>query len=193
MMPKAGSLRQPIRIWKVAQDLIHGTLTQYNADGQVTETYQVVGMAIELTGSDGDIQATLTNSGTPVTTTTMSYDGAGRECSSQDENGLQTQTIYDNCGRVIRTQEQTGVDQNNQPIFLDTDTVYDDKGRVWLTTDAYVDGSSDPIYATKTVYDDLGREVSQHPLERRADQHHGRGDGFDQFGNPVVGNPNRLR
>jgi YD repeat-containing protein len=145
-------------------DPIHGTVTMYDADGNVIETDQVSGLVITLTGSGASMASVLTSAGTTVGSTTTQYDGAGREVSSTDENGLQTQTIYDVNGNVIRTRRKS-VDQNGNLVWLDTGTVYDNLGRVYVTTDEYIEGSSNPIYATLTQYDPLGREIKSIRLQ----------------------------
>ena len=43
-----------------------------------------------------------------ISTTSTSYDSAGRAYGSTDENGLQSQTIYGISGNVIQTHEQAG-------------------------------------------------------------------------------------
>ncbi len=136
---------------------ITGTLTTYDALGDVIETQSVSGMVITLAGSGNEITSTLTSPGTVITSSASTYDDQGREISSTDQYGHQTITTYDTDGRVIDSRTQS-VDQNGQTVWLVTQTVYNAQGQVELTTDQYQEGSSQ-FDATETIYDSLGRTV----------------------------------
>ncbi len=143
---------------------ITGTLTSYDALGDETDTQSVTGMVITLTGSGSQISSVLTSPGTVVTTSTAQYDDLGRETSSTDQYGHQTLTTYDTVGRVVDSRTQS-VDQNGQTVWLVTQTVYNAQGQVELTTDQFQEGSSQPIDATETIYDSLGRAVQSIRLQ----------------------------
>ena len=83
---------------------------------------------------------------------------AGRVTVSVDTFGRATRTAYNRFGEVVETRRQSR-DSGGQPVWLVSRTVYDSQGRVTLQTDQNLEGTSDPVYGTQTVYDNLGRAV----------------------------------
>ena len=137
---------------------VTGTLTTYDALGDVTETQAVTGIQITVTGSGSNAETVLTSPGTVVTTSTTQYDNQGDEISSTDQFGHQTLTINDHDGRVVDSRTQS-VDQNGNVVWLVTQTVYNSARPGRAPTDQYQVGSSQPIDATETLYDSLGNAV----------------------------------
>jgi len=144
--------------------LVTGTLTTYDALGDVTQTQAVTGIEITVTGSGANLETVLTSPGTVVTTTTTQYDDQGNEISSVNQYGLESMTVYDNDGRTVDSLQQS-VDQNGNVVWLASQTVYNARGQIELMTDPYQVGSSSPIDATETIYDSLGRAVQTIELQ----------------------------
>src|SRR5262249_29726530 len=59
-------------------------------------------------------------------------------------------------GRTTQVRTKSA-NADGTPAWLISRTVYDRYGRESVVTDQYVDGSTDPVFATRTVYDALGR------------------------------------
>jgi RHS repeat-associated protein len=137
---------------------ITGTVTTYDGLGDVTQTQSVSGIQITITGGGGNVHSVLTAPGTVLTASTTQYDNQGRELSSTDQYGHETLTTYDQLGRVVDSRTQS-VDQNGNVVWLVARTVYNAQGQVELATDQYQEGSSTPVNATETIYDQLGRAV----------------------------------
>ncbi|NLE37441.1 MAG: RHS repeat protein, partial [Pirellulaceae bacterium] len=102
--------------------------------------------------------------GAIVSSSQTEYDNAGRVTVSTDQFGRQTHTAYNLFGETIETRTES-VDAAGQPVWLVSRTVYDSYGRVELSTDRYVEGNSDPVLATRTIYDEKGRAVKKLRLE----------------------------
>ena len=137
---------------------ITGTLTTYDALGDVTQTQSVTGMEITLTGSGSQMSSVLTSPGTVVTTTSTTYDDQGRPISSTDQYGHETISTYDDDGRVVDTRTQS-VDQNGNVVWLVSQTAYNAQGEVALSTDQYIAGSDQPVEGIEPFYDSLGRTI----------------------------------
>jgi RHS repeat-associated protein len=137
-------------------DPIYGTVNVYDDAGRQTATERHKGVVVNLVGTGAQMQTVTASTGTLVTATSVTLDNAGRILTSTDSNNLVTTTTYNNTGEPIQTRAQS-VDANGQTAWLLKRTVYDELGRSVFVTDPYVEGSSDPVYATRTVYDDLGR------------------------------------
>src|SRR5690606_25081605 len=90
-------------------------------------------------------------------------DTAGRVTSSTDIHGLETQRTYNEFGELVQTRMETR-DENNQTAWLITRTVYDKFGRAALSTDRYIEGTTNPIQASATEFDDFGRAVNSYRL-----------------------------
>jgi YD repeat-containing protein len=135
---------------------VYGTRTSYDDAGRGTSSERLKGVVIGITGSGANLQSVVTTAGTAVSATTTSYDNAGRVILSTDSYGLQTRTSYTHTGEVVETRTQS-LDENGQAVWLVRRTVYDELGRPVVQTDPYVEGSTSPVYATRTDYDDKGR------------------------------------
>jgi RHS repeat-associated protein len=144
------------------QAAITGTRSTYDAWDRVVKTERIRDFSIDIINR-GDPNATSSfndmNSGFRITSmTSTQYDNTGRVEFSTDANGLMTSYTYNRFGESIETRSQT-YDETGVLVELVTRTVYDEFGRAVVTTDPFVvgDGNSDPIFASQTVFDDLGR------------------------------------
>ena len=142
-----------------------GTLTTYDDAGRVIQTRRVTGLKIGLIGSGATQSAVLNDPGTVISSSGTTYDEAGRVTESTDSYGLRTQTTYNAFGEVTQTRREVPNSAGTDAVWLVSRTVYDDFGRVTLTTDQYLEGGADPVFATLTQYDTLGRAHKSTRLE----------------------------
>jgi RHS repeat-associated protein/uncharacterized repeat protein (TIGR01451 family) len=96
-------------------------------------------------------------------TTLTQYDALGRPVRTTDPFGLVTETTYDSRGLVIQTRSESR-DQNGNVAWLITRTVYDAEGRPWVVGDQFVEGTTDPVFATRYTYDADGQTIKTERL-----------------------------
>ena len=145
---------------------ITGSQSIYNPAGQMTDSKQLRGVDVQISGTVGNLSSALTNTPTVVSTSTTTYDANGRTTQSIDSFGKLSQTQYDNRGNVVESRSQT-IDQSGVPLWMVTRTVFDSRGRTVLSTDPYTvpvgtaQGTlnSPSVYASKTEYDSRGRTL----------------------------------
>jgi RHS repeat-associated protein len=104
---------------------------------------------------EGRVTGTTTTTPEGTTSTSTTYDAAGRVVQTTDQLNNTTVTVYDPAGRVIQTQSPDGTV---------TDTVYDAQGRAQYTDSPHPAGQATD--GTETFYDADGRVVA---TERLAD------------------------
>lgn len=96
----------------------------------------------------GDVKITETRYSDERKLGATSYNALGKVATTTDQYGGVTTNYYDIRGQLVRTLYADGTG---------TRSVYDVMGRAILVTDRFKSGQSDPINATRTVYDALGR------------------------------------
>jgi len=146
-----------------------GTHTIYDQNGNVVGTERLANVVITVTTNSGVSTSTLTSVGAVLSSTSTSYDAAGRVKQSVDATGLITNSIFDNFGNLIET------DQIVNGVTRRTMSTYNLLGQVTSTTDALVHKTQYQYNAegavTKTTfadttsitdtYDTLGRKVAE--------------------------------
>ena len=80
------------------------------------------------------------------------YNNAGWIISSIGTYNLETGYTYNVFGETPQTRREL-VDGR----WMVSERVYDSQGRVIFSTDSHVEGTTDPIYGTRTIYDSQGR------------------------------------
>ena len=137
-------------------DPISGSITTYDAAGQVTTSRQVEGIVINVAGNSAFRTTVLAAEGTTVYESSTEYDNVGRVVETTDNYGLKSKTIYNQFGEVVESRRQA-IDENDNTVWLVNRTLYNDQGQVEYQTDTYQEGSGDTVYGTRTIYDDQGR------------------------------------
>ncbi|MCX5658323.1 MAG: hypothetical protein NTW19_01205 [Planctomycetota bacterium] len=151
------------------EDPILASVTAYDPLGRTKELHRVSGVVVTLTGS-GDIKESAVDpahEGTliPLSSSgSITYDAAGRVVESTDAFGTVSQTVYDAVGQVIESRRQSR-DENDDLVWVVSNTVYDRFGRAYLSTQPHVEGSSDPVLGSRTLYDSQGRAYSTQTLQ----------------------------
>ncbi|MDR0610384.1 MAG: hypothetical protein LBG58_09765, partial [Planctomycetaceae bacterium] len=130
---------------------INGSHTEYDGDGRSIRSEQLFGLVIEI-GANG--QSFVKSIGTVLSSSSTVYNSAGWVLSSTDSYGLVTQYTYNVFGETTQTRRQL-----IGGGWIVSETIYDSQGRVIFSTDSHLEGSSNPVYGTKSLYDDKGRSV----------------------------------
>jgi len=105
---------------------VAGTHTSYNADGTVASTERHTNVVLTLQTTGGTSTVVLTSPGTLYSSTSSTYDAAGRFATSTDARGYTTSYLYDGDSHLINT------------VFADgtsSSTKYDASGRKTSATD----------------------------------------------------------
>jgi YD repeat-containing protein len=130
---------------------INGSHTEYDKDGRSIRNEQLLGLIIDL---DSNGRSFVRSIGEVISSSSTEYNNAGWVVSSIDSNGLRTEYIYNVFGETTRTRRELIGGE-----WLVSETVYDSQGRVVFSTDSHLEGSTDPVYGTKSIYDSKGRSV----------------------------------
>jgi RHS repeat-associated protein len=130
---------------------IDGSHTEYDGDGRSIRNEQLLGLVIEL---DSNGRSFVKSSGTVISSSSTEYNSAGWVLSSTDSNGLKTEYVYNVFGETTQTRREL-----IGGGWIVSETVYDSQGRVVFSTDSHVEGSTDPVYGTKSLYDSKGRSI----------------------------------
>jgi RHS repeat-associated protein len=101
---------------------------------------------------------------TPTGTTGTDYNGLGQVIRTTDRFGLVTETTYNKRGLPIQTRSESR-DRNGNVAWLVTRIVYDGNGRVSVSTAPYVEGSTEPVWGTRSSYDGDDRLKSSERLK----------------------------
>ena len=103
---------------------------------------------------DGKIQrkSHVKSTGIVLSSSATVYNNTGWIISSIDTYNLETGYTYNVFGETTQTRREL-VDGR----WMVSERVYDSQGRVVFSTDSHVEGSTDPIYGTQTIYDAQGR------------------------------------
>jgi len=150
--------------------------TSYNADGTIAKTWQT------LTDIDGNTRQITTlfeydNLGQQTSTTQVLQGGvlaseeveynAHGEIVTKGLNGtIQEYYQYDNSGRIIRTNEETGIDRaflydlSGQATAEISSTEFDLSDDTYASS-AYIASLTDGVQRRESVFDNLGRVVEQ--------------------------------
>ncbi|MCR9202079.1 MAG: putative Ig domain-containing protein [Planctomycetaceae bacterium] len=103
---------------------------------------------------------------------TTNYNLLGQVNFTVDDNGLRSESVYDERGLVIQTRNEIRGDEYD-PVaqayvevskWLITRTVYDAFGRATVVTDSYVEGTTEPISGRYTVYNEKGLATQSYSL-----------------------------
>tara|TARA_R110002167_G_scaffold352262_1_gene565134 strand:- start:1303 stop:19128 length:17826 start_codon:yes stop_codon:yes gene_type:complete len=143
---------------------ITGTRFIYNSVGQVTKTEKLNGIEIQISGSGSNWQSELVSEGDKLEAYSATYNSAHRLASSTDTNSNTSYYTYNSKGLTTEVRNQVK-DQNGQLVWLVSRTIYDEFGRAVISTSPYIEGSGEPIDATRSDYDLHGRQYQTAQLE----------------------------
>ena len=136
----------------LAREPADGTHTIYDQNGNVIGTERLSDLVITITTTGGNSTSAFTSDTGILSTTSTSYDAAGRVTQTVDASGLITNNTYDNVGNVIETDEIVN------GVTRTTTSTYDVLGRVTSTTDALGNKTQYQYNAagqvTKTIFAD---------------------------------------
>ena len=107
-----------------------GTHTIYDQDGNVIGTEELANVVITVTTTGGDSTSVFTSVGGILSTTSTTYDAAGRVTQTVDASGMVTNNTYDKVGNLHRD------DRDRQRRVPDDHSTYNVLGEVTSTTDA---------------------------------------------------------
>ena len=93
-----------------------------------------------------------------VSSNSTTYDYNGQVLTTTDQYGRISENTYDFRGQLIQTRTETR-SVSEGTVWLLTRTVYDAAGQAVLSTDQYIENTSDPITGTRTTYDSAGRSI----------------------------------
>ena len=174
-----------------------GTFTQYDADGHVTATQRHADVVITLGTDPNGAPTTSATAGALLSTTSTTYDAAGRVQASTDAANHTITYRYDADGHQVEVDDSaagtprstTSTDDEAGRLATTTDALghqtkyqYDADGRLILTT--YADGST-----SSTAYDPAtGRKTSQNDQDgnKTSYQYDSYGDLTDVYLPPVA-------
>jgi RHS repeat-associated protein len=131
---------------------INGSHTEYDRDGRSVRSEQLLGLVI---GINANGNSFVESTGTVLASSSTTYNTAGWILSSTDSYGLVTEYVYNVFGETTQTRRELP----NNGGWMVSETVYDSQGRVVFSTDSHLEGSTDTVYGTKSVYDDKGRST----------------------------------
>jgi RHS repeat-associated protein len=131
---------------------IYGSHTEYDRDGRNICSKQLLGLVIKINGNGNSF---VENEGTILASSSTVYNNAGWILSSTDSYGLVTEYVCNVFGETTQTRRELP----NNGGWMVSETVYDSQGRVVFSTDSHLEGSTDTVYGTKSVYDDKGRST----------------------------------
>ncbi len=131
----------------------------YDREGRATGTQHY-----ELEGHLTFTSSTQLDTYTPLLSAAITLDAAGQVVGEVNQFDSVSETIRDIRGLAIETRTDVLDNQGNPAVQL-TRTVYDANGNVIVRTDPFIEGQSASIYATRLLYDDLGRSVGTQRLE----------------------------
>lgn len=144
--------------------VIFGTRTYDDPLGGVDRAERRKDVVVAFEGTAPNLKSVIASEGTLAADDGAQFDAQGRLVSMTDRNGMETRYTYNTVGELIETRTQAP-DENGTLVWLVKRTVYDELGRKSIVTDRYIDGSSTPVFATRTVYDAKGRGLEEHRLE----------------------------
>jgi RHS repeat-associated protein len=130
---------------------INGSHTEYDKDGRSIRNEQLLGLVIDL---DANGRSFVKSTGEVISSSSTEYNNAGWVISSTDSNGLKTAYVYNVFGETTQTRREL-----IGGGWIVSETVYDSQGRVVFSTDSHLEGSTDPVYGTKSLYDSKGRSI----------------------------------
>jgi RHS repeat-associated protein len=131
--------------------LINGSHTEYDADGRSILNEQLLGLVIDI---DSNGRSFVKSTGQVIASSSTEYNNAGWVVSSTDSYGLRTEYTYNVFGETTQTRREL-----IGGGWLVSESIYDSQGRVVFSTDSHLEGSTDPVYGTKSIYDSKGRSV----------------------------------
>ncbi|MCL2622290.1 MAG: putative Ig domain-containing protein, partial [Planctomycetaceae bacterium] len=131
---------------------IYGSHTEYDKDGRIIRSEQLFGLVIEI--NDANRQSYVKRQGVVLSSSSTVYNNAGWIVSSTDSYGLATQYVYNVFGETTQVRREL-----SDGRWLVSETIYDSQGRAVFSTDSHLEGSTDPIYGTKSLYDEKGRYI----------------------------------
>ncbi len=144
--------------WTIADGFQLLSITEYDFEGRTTKS--VSAKIPESQSIESGFETVVIPLQFILSQSSTVYNDIGQAILSTDTYGLQTETTYDINGRVIQTRSQSRkaiAGGGTQTVWNVTRTVYDAASRAIAQTEPYVEGTVDPIRASRTVYDDAGR------------------------------------
>ena len=135
---------------------IQGALATYDPLGRLISTTVVNGITIDIVGAGAVQQTVVTTPGTVLSKSEEHIDKYGRTYETVDTYGMRLQMTYDDRFHVTQSRQEFINDQGSTSWRV-TRTVYNEVGRALITTEPYVEGSSEPIHAQENIYDKYGR------------------------------------
>lgn len=122
---------------------ITGTHTVYDDVGRAISTEQLLGLTIAITGTPGNLSASIATLGTVITTSSTTYED-GRVTETTNTYSLQNRTLYDRFGRVVEFRSET-LSTNGVLSWLVSRTIFDELGRAVVSTDRFLVPGNTPL------------------------------------------------
>jgi RHS repeat-associated protein len=130
---------------------IGGTIYEYDKDGRLIKTENILGLNIQITSNGQSFVKSIFQI---LSTATSTYNNAGWLLSKTDANGTETRYRYNAFGSNTQI-----IEILSDGSIRTTEKIYNSNGQGYFYIDSHIDGVDTNLTGTKVVYDNAGRLV----------------------------------